>query len=87
VAAVLKPDGSVATSASQRLDYRFPPDIYAHLRSGGIPHRVTLQLEPGTYEVRLLLRDNLTGLMGRVDLPLTLQEPPEQARPSEGPRQ
>lgn len=77
VAAALNPDGSVAASAGQRLNYRFPPDIYAHLGSGGIPHRVTLQLAPGTYLLRLLIRDNLTGLMGRVDVPLTLKGSPE----------
>jgi VWFA-related protein len=43
------------------------------LRSSGIAMKDTLELGPGQYTVRVVVRDNITGKVGSVTAPLTVQ--------------
>ena len=49
-----------------------PQDQLASVRAHGLNFRNTLQLAPGKYTVRLVVRDNVTGRVGSVTAPLTV---------------
>ena len=63
---------SVATS-SKALATTFTPEMLQKiLQTGiGIPERV--ELAPGKYEIKFAVRDNLTGVIGTISLPLDLK--------------
>jgi hypothetical protein len=44
----------------------------ASLRSSGIDMKNALELGPGSYVVRVVIRDNVTGKIGSVTAPLTV---------------
>ena len=48
------------------------PENLATLRSRGMSYNNTLELAPGTYSVRFVVRDNLSGRLGSVSAPLTV---------------
>jgi VWFA-related protein len=53
------------------------PDQQRDLATNGFRFRKLLQLAPGTYEVRLLLRDNVAKKMGTVSTVITVKAPSE----------
>jgi hypothetical protein len=42
------------------------PDAFTHVMQTGFPYQQTLDLQPGSYILRLGVRDNRTGLIGTV---------------------
>jgi VWFA-related protein len=48
-----------------------PPDV-DKLRNSGMGYRNVLDLAPGTYSVRFVVRDNLSGRIGSITAPLTV---------------
>lgn len=75
LAAAFTPDGRVAAHLSQTLDGWLGPDTYPHVRQQGLRFQMQLELEPGRYLLRLLVRDNRTGMLGSTDIPLVLEKP------------
>ncbi len=61
-----KSDGSVAGQFSQHLDRQLPPEAVATIQSSGIAYKNVLEVPPGIYIARFVVRDNLTGRMGSV---------------------
>jgi len=61
-------------SSSQALATSFKPEMLQKiLQSGlGVPQKLDL-LPPGEYEIKFAVRDNLSGLIGTVSLPLDLK--------------
>jgi hypothetical protein len=49
-----------------------PQDQLASVRANGVDFRNALQLTPGKYTVRFVVRDNVTGKVGSVTAPLTV---------------
>lgn len=66
------PDGKLASALTKRLQWPATPGGYLQALRKGMPLRAAMQLPPGQYTLRVLLRDNLTALHGRVDAPLAV---------------
>ena len=64
--------GSVAATVSQQFKGNIVPETLAKLKTDGILYRHFLELPPGDYEVRFVVRDNLTGRIGSLIVPLTV---------------
>ena len=47
---------------------------YERLRQHGLPLQTALDLPAGSYQIRLIVRDGRTGLLGSVELPLVLDQ-------------
>ncbi|MFQ5776939.1 MAG: VWA domain-containing protein [Terriglobia bacterium] len=73
--AAFSPEGKVVASSSRTLGAALPPETYARFRRNGLPFRMPLELEPGRYQLRLVVRDNRTGLLGATTVPLVLETP------------
>jgi VWFA-related protein len=65
--------GEEAGKFSQNLSKDLNPDGVRQIQTGGITYTNTFQLPPGDYHVRVVVRDNATGLMGSVLAPLKVQ--------------
>lgn len=75
LAAAVGAEKNVVASASQRLDFQFPADVFERVREQGLPYKLELSVPPGSYQLKLLVRDNLTGRLGRIDVPLEVPKP------------
>jgi VWFA-related protein len=64
--------GAVAGNASQASKGFIVPDTLAQLKKDGVVYRNFLDLAPGTYRVRFVVRNNLNGKIGSVIVPLTV---------------
>lgn len=73
--AAISPDGKLIASDGHTVDARLKPDQFAHANQNGLPFSMQLPLAPGSYSLRLAVRDNRTGLIGSVTVPLTLEKP------------
>ncbi len=72
--AAVSPDGRVITSASRTVEAALDAPALAKVQAGGLPFKLPIALVPGRYErLRLVVRDQLSGLAGAVDVPLTLE--------------
>lgn len=67
-----EPSGKVAGSNGRTLDAHLKPESLQQIRSSGITYKGALDLSPGQYTVRFVVRDNLSGRMGSVSAPLTV---------------
>jgi hypothetical protein len=65
-------NGKEAGQASLSFTKPVPQDQLASVRSNGLNFRNALQLAPGKYTVRFVVRDNVTGKVGSVAAPLTV---------------
>ena len=61
-------------TASRTFGIQLPPEAYRAAAERGLLFRLPLPLPPGEYEFRLLVRDNRTGLTGRLDLPYSVPQ-------------
>jgi VWFA-related protein len=61
-----------ATTTGKTVTAAVPDAQMASLRSNGIGFRNSLELVPGQYTVRVVIRDNVTGKIGSVTAPLTV---------------
>jgi VWFA-related protein len=64
--------GAVAGTVSQQFKGHIVPETLAKLKTDGILYRHFLDLAPGDYKVHFVVRDNLTGRIGSLILPLTV---------------
>jgi len=65
-------DGKEAGQAAQNFTRPIPQDQLASVRANGVGFRNSLELAPGEYTVRFVVRDNVTGKVGSVTAPLTV---------------
>ncbi len=65
--------GQEAGKITQRLDRKLPPAGVTQIQASGITYANTISLPPGQYKVHVAVRDNLTGKIGSVIAPLTVQ--------------
>jgi VWFA-related protein len=65
-------DGKEAGQASLSFTRPVPEAQLASVRANGVDFRNALQLGPGKYTVRFVVRDNVTGKVGSVTAPLTV---------------
>jgi VWFA-related protein len=66
-------DGTVAAQVGQHLERSLPAEAIAAVQQEGITYRNKLELAPGVYMVRFVIRDNMTGRIGSVSTPLKVQ--------------
>jgi VWFA-related protein len=64
--------GAAAGAVSQTLKGLIIPETLAKLKTDGVLYRNSLSLPPGDYQVRFVVRDNLSGKIGSVIVPLTV---------------
>lgn len=64
--------GVSAGTLSQTMKGLIVPETLAKLKADGIVYRNFLDLSPGDYQVRFIVRDNLSGRIGSVIVPLTV---------------
>ena len=74
VATATTPDGLQANhSTLKKIDFYPTPELLAKIREKGMGARGALDLAPGEYTVRIVVRDNLTGRVGSVAAPLKVE--------------
>ena len=67
--------GKAVTSGYHTVESTIEPEQYERLKQVGLPYALELQLPPGRYHLRMVVRDNRTGLLGTADVPVTLEAP------------
>ncbi|MFI5089872.1 MAG: VWA domain-containing protein [Terriglobales bacterium] len=73
-AAAREPTGKIVTSHGRTVEAHLKPEALVQIRSDGITYKGALDLSPGQYTVRFVVRDNLSGRMGSVAAPLTVPD-------------
>ncbi len=74
VALAKTPEGKLADPPKgQKVDIRLTPEKLAAIRRQGISYNDALDLPPGNYTVRFVVRDDLTGRVGSVAAPLKVE--------------
>jgi VWFA-related protein len=73
LAAARDPGGAVATQFSQQVTQDLKPEGLAELQARGLTYHNVLQLPPGQYLVRFVVRDDLSGRIGSVLAPLKVE--------------
>ncbi len=75
--AAFTPEGKAVTLQKYKLEATLPASAFATVRKDGLPFPVELELNPGTYELRMAARDLRTGLLGVTTAPLLLEGEPQ----------
>jgi VWFA-related protein len=65
-------NGKEAAQAAQNFNKPVPESRVESVRTNGVGFQNALELSPGNYTVRFVVRDNVTGKMGSVTAPLTV---------------
>jgi len=74
VALAKTPDGKqVDQPMGKKFDTHLPAEQLASIRQNGVGYRGALELAPGEYTVRFVVRDNLSGRIGSVAAPLKVE--------------
>jgi VWFA-related protein len=74
VTLALTPEGKRASDPdAQKVDVHLTPEHAEGIRKQGLVFREVLNLAPGVYTVRFVVRDDFTGRTGSVAAPLTLE--------------
>ncbi len=74
-AAVFSEKGKLLSSEGRTLDVLLKPDTYAQIRRTGVPFQMRVALASGGYRLRLGVRDNRTGAVGTLDVPVEVKRP------------
>lgn len=75
LALVRDADGKeVGHPESRKLDMYLTPESLAQIRESGVTYRNVIELPPGEYNVRFVVRDGLSGKMGSVSAPVTVEK-------------
>ncbi len=75
VLAAFTPQGVQVNNVAQRFRHSLTPAEYQQVLKTGLNYPMSIELEPGSYQLRLLVRDNPSGRLGRVDAPLKVAAP------------
>lgn len=70
--AAFAPNGKLIVHIDRRLEAAPTREEYERLRQQGLPFRTSLDLPPGRYQLRLVVRDSRTGSPGSLEIPLVL---------------
>ena len=73
--AATSPDGKIITADGRTVDAQLKPDQYAQATQHGLPFSMPLALAPGSYSLRLAVRDSPTGKIGTLIVPLSMPAP------------
>jgi VWFA-related protein len=73
--AAVSPDGKIIASDGHTIDALLSNDQFAQMNQNGLPFTMQLPLAPAQYSLRMAVRDNRTGLIGTLTLPLVVQTP------------
>jgi VWFA-related protein len=73
--AAVSPDGKIVASDGHTVDAHLSSDQYAQMNQNGLPFTMQLPLAPAEYSLRIAVRDNRTGQIGTLTLPLAVQAP------------
>jgi VWFA-related protein len=65
-------DGVNVGGVQQTLQGALKSELVQMLKTQGVPYKNALDLAPGQYQVRFVVRDNLSGRIGSVSAPLTV---------------
>jgi hypothetical protein len=68
-------EGKLVAQQNMELVAPVNPERYASLLQSGLPFHTGLSLPAGEYRLRVVVRDEHTGFLGSMDLPLTLDKP------------
>jgi len=71
-AAAFSPEGKMVTAQDVRVDAPLKAETYQQFLQQGLPFKLELELAPGRYQLRLAVRDNRTGYLGTMEVPLIL---------------
>jgi VWFA-related protein len=71
--AALTPAGTIARELNDDVQRRLPPQQCLAARNGALGFPFLLSLKPGSYQLECLARDNYTGAVGRVDVPIRIK--------------
>jgi VWFA-related protein len=66
-------DGTIAGQFAQKVERTLPQEAVAVIQKSGITYKNSLDLAPGKYLVRIVVRDNLTGRTGAANSLLTVK--------------
>jgi len=64
--------GVIAGTVSQAFKGRVAPETLAKLKTDGVLYQNAIDLAPGDYQVHFVVRDNLSGRIGSLIVPLTV---------------
>jgi VWFA-related protein len=70
IAQVTDPKGKVSSVARDSVQVRLPAEKAEKIKAGGIFYSTGFQLRPGAYNMKLLVRDNITGKLGSFEQPI-----------------
>ena len=70
IAVARTPDGKNAATFDQEVTANLKPEVLAKFKAEGLRYGNKLQLAPGEYAVRFVVRDRISGRMGSVTAPL-----------------
>jgi len=73
--AAFTPQGKVAANTGKTVAVTITADQYAQVQQKGVLLPLEIKLPPGSYSLRLAVRDNPTGYMGTLNIPLALPAP------------
>ena len=68
-------DGRTVANVGKTVDATLEPGQFAQVEEQGLLMPMDVSLAPGEYTLRLAVRDNRTGYLGTVNVPLTLAKP------------
>jgi VWFA-related protein len=71
--AALTPAGKIAQERGNDLRRRLSDKQCSAVRKGGLVFHFALSLKPGSYQLEFLARDNHSGAVGRVDVPVQIK--------------
>jgi hypothetical protein len=72
VAQVTDAKGKISSVARDAVQVRLPAERAEKIKAGGIFYSTDFQLRPGTYKLKFLVRDNVTGKLGSFEQPITV---------------
>jgi hypothetical protein len=65
--------GKYVSEYSREITAKLKPESVEKIRRGGMIYHGKLELDPGQYTVKFVLRDNLNGNLGTLTAPLTVK--------------
>lgn len=75
VVAAITADGRLAAREAKTVNASLDPAQFAQVKQRGLMLPVEVALPPGSYNLRLAVRDNRTGYLGTLTAPITLAKP------------
>ena len=74
-AVAFSPEGKSVSNVGKTVDATLEADQFSQLQQQGLLLPMEVSLAPGDYRLRLAVRDNTTGYVGTVNVPLSLAKP------------